>query len=74
MNFSILQHDPSSQEDGGSPGGAQSCLEEVASAEEQKADNTVGDQRKGGSSLAPGDRKGHRGGRGGGVLWGGGMA
>lgn len=45
VNFSteLLQRDPSSQEGGGSPGGAQSCLEEVASVEEQRADCAVGD-------------------------------
>ena len=57
MNFSILQHDPSSQEGGGSPGGAQSCLEEVASAEEQRADSAVGDQRKRGKLLGSGGQK-----------------
>lgn len=57
VNFSILQHDPSSQEGGGSPGGAQSCLEEVASAEEQRADSAVGDQRKRGKLLGSGGQK-----------------
>ena len=57
VNFSILQRDPSSQEGGGSPGGAQSCLEEVASAEEQRADSAVGDQRKGGKLLGSGGQK-----------------